>query len=104
MYQAPIMTPGKARETIDRLSAETASVRRHSAASEAMITDYNDSLSAFVPRDKMPLFYIGKDRYIGDISLPGAFVQSGLFRRLVETARTDFDTLLLERQQQTPTG
>ena len=70
MYQAPTMTPGKARETIDRLSEETASVRRHSAASEAMITDYNDSLSAFVPRDKMPLFYIGKDRYVGDISRP----------------------------------
>ena len=52
----------------------------------------------------MPFFYIGKDRYVGDISLPGAFVQSGLFRQLVETARTDFDTLLLERQQQTPTG
>ena len=103
MYQAPIMTPGKARETIDRLSEETVSVRRHSAASDVMITDYNDAVSAFVPRDKMALFYIGKDRYVGDISLPGAFVQSGLFRQLVEIARADFDTLLLERQQQTPT-
>jgi len=103
MYQAPIMTPGKARETIDRLSEETAPLRRHSAASEAMITDYNDALSAFVPRDKMPLFYIGKDRYVGDTARSGAFVQGGLFRQLVETARTDFDTLLLERQQQTPT-
>jgi hypothetical protein len=68
-----------------------------------MITDYNDALSAFVPRDKMPHFYIGKDRYVGDISRPGAFVQGGLFRQLVETARTDFATLLIERQQQIPT-
>ena len=103
MYQAPMMTTSQARETIDRLSEETASLRRHSAASEVMIADYNDSLMAFVPQDKMPIFYIGKGRYVGDISLPGAFVQGGLFRQLVESARTDFDTLLLERQQQTPT-
>jgi hypothetical protein len=102
MYQAPIMTPGKARETIDRLSEETASIRRHSAASDIMIRDYNDSLSAFVSRDKMPFFYIGKDRYVGDTTRPGSFVQGGLFRQLIETARSDFDTLLLERQQQTP--
>lgn len=104
MYQAPIMTSGKARETIDRLSAETASVRRHSAASEAMIADYNNALSAFVPRDKMPLFYIGKDRYVGDISRPGAFVQGGLFRQLIETARSDFASLLVEKEQQTGTS
>ena len=103
MYQAPTMTPGKARETIDRLSEETAAIRRHSAASDVMIADYNDSLSAFVPQAKMPLFYIGKGRYVGDTTRPGAFVQGGLFRQLVETARTDFDTLLLERRQQTPT-
>src|SRR5215207_3805758 len=102
MYQAPITTPDKARETIDRLSEETASLRRHSAASEAMIADYNDALLAFVPRDKMPLFYIGKDRYVGDTARPGSFVQGGLFRQLIETAHSDFDTLLLERQQQTP--
>lgn len=102
MYQAPTMTPSKARETIDRLSAETASLRRHGAAPEAMIADYNDSLLAFVPRDKMQLFYIGKGRYVGDTALPGAFVQGGLFRHLVETARMDFNSLLLERQQQTP--
>jgi hypothetical protein len=104
MYQAPIMTSGKARETIDRLSAETASVRRHNAASEAMIADYNNALSAFVPRDKMPLFYIGKDRYVGDISRPGAFVQGGLFRQLIETARSDFASLLVEKEQQTGTS
>jgi hypothetical protein len=102
MYQAPSMTTSQARETINRLSAETASLRRHSAASEAMITDYNDSLVAFVPRGKMQMFHIGKGRYVGDTALPGAFVQGGLFRQLVERARTDFDTLLVEREQQTP--
>ena len=103
MYQAPITTSDKARETINRLSEETASLRRHSAASEVMIADYNSSLSAFVPRDKMPLFYIGKDRYVGDTARPGSFVRGGLFRQLVEIARTDFDTLLLESQQRSPT-
>ena len=57
---------------------------------------------AFVPRAKMPLFYIGKGRYVGDTARPGAFVQGGLFRHLVESARTDFDHLLLERHQQAP--
>ena len=52
---------------------------------------------------KMPFFHIGKGRYVGDTARPGAFVQGGLFRQLVESARTDFDTLLLERQQQAPT-
>ena len=33
----------------------------------------------------MPLFYIGKDCYVGDTTRPGAFVQGGLFRQLVET-------------------
>ena len=101
MYATPIMTSSQARETIDRLSEETAAMRRHGAAPEAMIADYNDSLGAFVPRDKMPLFYIGKNRYVGDITRPGAFVQAGLFRQLIETARSDFASLLLEMQQQT---
>jgi len=101
MYQAPIMTTSQARETIGRLSEETASLRRHGAASEAMISDYNDALGTFVPRDKMSLFYIGKDRYVGDTTRPGAFVQGGLFRQLIETARSDFASLLLEKEQQT---
>jgi len=103
MYQAPMMTTSQARETIDRLSEETASMRRHGAAPEAMIADYNDSLLAFVPRDKMPLFYIGTGRYVGDTSRPGAFVEGGLFRQLVERARSDFASLLLEKEQQTRT-
>jgi hypothetical protein len=102
MHRALTMTTSQARETIDRLSAETASFRRHGAAPEAMIADYNDSLSAFVPRDKMPLFYIGKRHYVGDPTRPGAFVQAGFFRQLIETARSDFASLLLEMQQQTP--
>ena len=102
MHRALTMTTDQARETIDRLSEETASMRRHGAAPEAMIADYNDSLMAFVPRDKMPLFYIGKSRYIGDTTRPGAFVQAGFFRQLIETARSDFASLLLEMQQQTP--
>ncbi len=102
MHRALTMTTSQARETIDRLSEETASFRRHGAAPEAMIADYNDSLSAFVPRDKMPLFYIGKRHYVGDTTRPGAFVQAGLFRQLIETARSDFASLLLEMQQQTP--
>ena len=102
MYAAPIMTTSQARETIDRLSEQTASLRRFAVAPEALITAYNDSLIAFVPRDKMPLFYIGKGCYVGDTARPGAFVQGGLFRQLVELARTDFNTLLAERHQQTP--
>ena len=100
MYAAPIMTSSQARETIDRLSEQTASLRRYGVATDAWIADYNESLSAFVPRDKMPLFYIGKGHYVGDTARPGAFVQGGLFRRLVERARIDFDSLLTERQQQ----
>jgi len=103
MYSAPIMTTSQARETIDRLSEQTASLRRYGVAPDASIAEYNDSLMAFVPRDKMPLFYIGKGRYVGDTARPGAFVQGGLFRQLVERARTDFETLLLERRQQAPT-
>jgi hypothetical protein len=102
MYQSPTMTSSQARETIDRLSEQTASLRRYGVATEAWIADYNDSLMAFVPQDKMPHFYIGKGCYVGDTARPGAFVQGGFFRRLVESARTDFDTLLTERQQQSP--
>jgi hypothetical protein len=102
MYAAPTMTSSQARETIDRLSEQTAPLRRYGVATEAWIADYNDSLTAFVPRDKMPHFYIGKSCYVGDTARPGAFVPGGLFRRLVERARTDFDTLLTERQQQSP--
>ena len=104
MYAAPIMTTSQARETLDRLSEQTASLRRYGVATDAWIAEYNDSLMAFVPRAKMPLFYIGKGCYVGDTARPGAFVQGGLFRRLVESARTDFDSLLIERQQQSPTG
>jgi hypothetical protein len=96
------MTTGQARETINRLSEETASLRRYGVATDAWIADYNDSLMAFVPRDKMQFFHIGKGRYVGDTARPGAFVQGGLFRQLVERARTGFDTLLLERHQQAP--
>ena len=99
MYAAPIMTSSQARETIDRLSEETASLRRYGVVTDAWITDYNEALSAFVPQEKMPFFYIGKGCYVGDITRSGAFVQGGLFRRLVERARTDFDTLLTERNQ-----
>ena len=102
MQRPPIVTPVQARETIARLSEQTASFRRFGVAPEAAIAEYNDSLVAFVPRDKMPFFYIGQGRYVGDTARPGAFVQGGLFRQLVESARMSFDTLLLERQQQTP--
>jgi hypothetical protein len=102
MHRNPTMTPGQARETIARLSEQTASFRRFGVAPDASIAEYNDSLMAFVPRDKMQLFYIGKDCYVGDTARPGAFVQGGLFRQLVESARMSFDTLLLESQQQTP--
>jgi hypothetical protein len=102
MYQAPTMTSSEARETIERLSQQTASLRRHSAASDVMIADYNTALGAFVPHHKMALFYIGKGRYVGDTARPGAFVQAGLFRQLVEIARSDFASLLLEKEQQTP--
>ena len=102
MHRNPVMTPSQARETLDRLSEQTAPLRRYGVATEAWIADYNDSLMAFVPRDKMQFFHISKGRYVGDTARPGAFVQGGLFRHLVESARTDFDTLLLERQQQAP--
>ena len=103
MNVAPTMTTSQARETIARLSEQTASLRRYGVATDAWIADYNEALVAFVPQDKMAFFYIGKGRYVGDIALPGAFFQSGLFRQLVESARMDFDTLLIERQQQAPT-
>jgi hypothetical protein len=102
MHRTTSMTTDQARETINRLSEQTAALRRHGVAPEAMIAEYNDSLMAFVPRDKMQLFHIGKGHYFGDTSLPGAFVQGGLFRQLVESARTDFDALLIEWQKQTP--
>jgi hypothetical protein len=102
MYAAPTMTSSQAREAIARLSEQTAPLRRYGVATDAWIADYNDALMAFVPRDKMPHFYIGKGCYVGDTARPGAFVPGCLFRRLVESARTDFDTLLIERQQQSP--
>ena len=102
MHRTPTVTPVQARETIARLSEQTASFRRFGVAPEAAIAEYNESLMAFVPRDKMPFFYIGQSRYVGDTARPGAFVQGGLFRQLVESARMDFDTLLFESQQQTP--
>ena len=103
MHRHPVVTSSQARETIDRLSEQTAPLRRYGVAPDAWIAEYNDSLTAFVPPAKMPFFHIGKDRYVGDTARPGAFVQGGLFRQLVESARTDFETLLLERQQQAPT-
>ena len=102
MHRNPIMTTSEARETIDRLSEQTESLRRYGIATDTWITEYNDSLPAFVPADKMALFYIGKGRYTGDTARPGAFVQGGLFRQLVESARTGFETLLMETQQQAP--
>jgi hypothetical protein len=102
MYAAPTMTTSEARETINRLSEQTESLRRYDVVTDSWIAEYNDSLVAFVPRDKMALFHIGKGRYTGDTALPGAFVQGGLFRQLVESARTGFDTLLMETQQQAP--
>jgi hypothetical protein len=102
MQRNPIMTASQARETIDRLSEQTASLRRYGVATEAWIAEYNESLVAFVPRDKMGVFHIGKGRYVGDTARPGAFVQGGLFRQLVESARTGFDALLIERHQQAP--
>ena len=103
MSVAPIMTSSQARETIGRLSEETAALRRNGVTTDAWIADYNESLSAFVPGDKMAFFYIGEGCYVGDTARPGAFVEAGLFRRLVERARIDFDTLLAERHQQPPT-
>jgi hypothetical protein len=103
MYAAPIMTSSQARQTIDRLSEQTASLRRYGVVTDAWIADYNNALMAFVPRDKMPHFYIGKESYFGDTARPGAFVQGGRFRQLLARARTDFDTLLAERHQQPPT-
>lgn len=102
LHQPPLMTPAQARETIDRLSEHTAPLRRHEAAPDAMIAEFNGALTAFVPRSKMSFFFIGKGRYVGDTTRPGAFVAAGLLRHLIEIARTDFDALLTERQQQTP--
>ena len=102
MHRNPLMTTSQARETIDRLSEQTASLRPYGVATDAWIAEYNESLVAFVPQDKMALFHIGKGRYVGDTAHPGAFVPGGLFRQLVERARTGFDTLLLERRQQAP--
>ena len=102
MHRHPVVTSSQAQETIDRLSEQTAPLRRYGVAPDAWIADYNESLAAFVPPAKMPFFHIGKDRYVGDTTRPGSFVQGGLFRQLIETARSDFDTLLLERQRQTP--
>ena len=53
MYQSPTMTSSQARETIDRLSEQTASLRRYGVATDAWIADYNDALIAFVPPDKI---------------------------------------------------
>jgi hypothetical protein len=103
MHRTPIMTTVQARETIGRLSEQTASLRRYGIATDSWIAEYNDSLMAFVPPAKMQFFHIGKGCYVGDTARPGAFVQGGFFRQLVESARTDFDALLLERQQQAPT-
>ncbi len=102
MHRQPTMTASQARETIDRLSEQTSSLRRYGVASDAWIAEYNDSLMAFVPPAKMQFFHIGKGSSVGDTARPGAFVQGGYFRQRVESARTDFDTLLLERQQQAP--
>ena len=102
MHPVKTMTVGQARETIDRLSLETKSLRTHAAVSEAMIEEYNGALAAFVPRSKTHLFYIGKGRYVGDTSRPGAFVPSGVLRELIERARTEFDALLSESQPRTP--
>jgi hypothetical protein len=102
MHATPIMTTSQARETLDRLAEQTAPLRRYDVATDAWIAEYNDSLKAFVPRDKMPLYFIGKDCYVGDTARPGAFVQGGHFRHLVARARIDFDTLLIERHQQSP--
>ena len=104
MYAAPTMTSSQARQTIDRLSEQTASLRRYGVVTDAWIAEYNDALIAFVPRDKLQLFHIGKGCYTGDTARPGAFVPGGLFRQLIERARTGFDTLLLERHQQAPAG
>jgi hypothetical protein len=95
-------TSSQARATIDRLAAETVSLRDFSAAPDDLIAQYNVALTAFVPHDKMHLFHIGKGNYVGDTTHPGAYFPGGAFRRLVERARIDFDALLLERQQRTP--
>ena len=103
MHRHPVVTSSQARETIARLSEQTEPLRRYGVAPDAWIAEYNDSLTAFVPSAKMPYFHIGKGRYVGDTARPGSFVQGGLFRQLVESARMDFDTLLVEKQQQAPT-
>ena len=102
LHRAPLMTPAQARDTIDRLSSQTAPFRHYEIAPEAMIADYNGALTAFVPRGKMLHFFIGKGRYVGDTARPGAFVEAGLLRRLLEVVQTDFDALLAEQQQQIP--
>ncbi len=102
LRRTPLVTPTHARDTIDRLLEQAAPLRRHEAAPEAMIAEYNGVLSAFVPQGKMPLFFIDKGRYVGDTARPGAFVAAGVLRRLIETARTEFDALLAERQQLIP--
>ena len=102
MHRNPIVTSTQARETIARLSEQTAPLRRYGVAPDAWIAEYNDALIAFVPPAKMQFFHIDKGHYVGDTARPGAFVQGGLFRQLVESARMSFDTLLLESQQQTP--
>jgi hypothetical protein len=100
MFKAQPMTSSQARETIDRLIVQTGPLRAYAVAPEALIEEYNDSLVAFVPRDKMQLFHIGKQHYVGDTTLPGAFVPIVLFRDHVRRAQTDFETLLGERQRQ----
>src|SRR4051794_6967864 len=100
MFKAQTVTSSQARETIDRLFVQTESCRAYAAAPEALIAEYNDSLMAFVPRDKMQLFHIGRQHYVGDTTLPGAFVPIVLFRDHVRRARTEFATLLGEQQRQ----
>ena len=73
MYAAPMMTSSQARETIARLSEQTAPLRRYSVAPDEWIAEYNDSLTAFVPPAKMPYFHIGKGRSSGIPRFPAPF-------------------------------
>ena len=98
--RAPSMTTDEARDTIARLAHQAGPLRTNGVAPQPWIEDYNAALLAFVPRDKMPLLRIGTAHYVGDRSRPGAFVPSGCFRQLVDRARTDFDTLLVEWQRE----
>ena len=100
MFKAHTMTSSQARETIDRLFVQTESLRTYAVAPEALIAEYNDSLVAFVPRDKMRHFHISKQHYVGDTTIPGAYVPIVLFRDHVRRARTEFETLLGEQQRQ----